>query len=72
MLYSTYTLDIGVAPITQLRKCVMKIIHIQGRSPNVESDLPYNKELLLKDRIRSLREQILSFKRSSHFEKVRN
>ena len=33
---------------------------------------PYLKELILKERIRSLWEQILSFKRSSHFEKGRN
>ena len=57
--------------------------HIQGRSPNVEkSDFPYHKELPLKERIsslwkqiqriRSLWDQILSFKRSSHFEKGRN
>ena len=26
---------IGVAPITQLRTCVMKKSNIQGRSPNV-------------------------------------
>ena len=31
----------------------------------------YHKELLLKERIRFLWEQILSFKRSSHFEKGR-
>ena len=29
------SLCIGVAPIMQLRTCVMKIVHIQGRSPNV-------------------------------------
>ena len=32
----------------------------------------YYKELLIKERIRSLLEQILSFKRSSHFEKGHN
>ena len=37
-----------------------------------KSDFPNHKELLLKERIRSLWEQILSFKRSSHFEKGRN
>ena len=37
-----------------------------------KSDFPYQKELLLKERIRSLWEQILPFKRSSHFEKGRN
>ena len=44
--------------------------NIQERSPNVvKSDIPYHKELLLKERIRFLWGQILSFKRSSHFEK---
>ena len=38
---------IGIAPISQLRTYVMKIVHIQGRSPNVVSDFPYHKELLL-------------------------
>ena len=34
------------------------------------SDFPYRKELLLKERICSLREKIIiPFKRSSHFEK---
>ena len=42
---------IGLAPIRQLSMCIMIIVNIQGRSPNV---------------------QILSFKRSSHFEKGRN
>ena len=37
-----------------------------------KSDFPYLKELLLKERIRSLWEQILSFKRSSDFEKGSN
>ena len=64
--------SIGVATITQLGMCVMKIVHIQGRSPNVVSDFPYHKELLLKERICSLWEQILSFKRSSNFEMGRN
>ena len=27
--------NIGVAPITQLRTCVMKIVHVQGKSPYV-------------------------------------
>ena len=35
----------------------------------VKGDFPCHKELLLKDRIRSLWEQNLSFKRSSHYEK---
>ena len=45
---------IGVALITQLRTCVMEIVHIQGRSPNVVGDFPCHKELLLKKIIRSL------------------
>ena len=49
-----------------------KNFNIQGRSPNVVKYFPYHKELLLKERIRSLWEQILSFKRSSNFEKGRN
>ena len=38
----------------------------------VNNDFPYHKELLLKERIRSLWEQIFSFRTSSHFEKGRN
>ena len=34
-----------------------------------KSDFPYYKELLIKERIRSLREQILSFNRSSHLKR---
>ena len=46
--------------------------NFQERSPSiVKSDFPYNKELLLKERIRSLWGQILPFKRSSYFEKGR-
>ena len=37
-----------------------------------KSDFPYLQDLLLKEKIRSLSEQSLSFKRSSHFEKGRN
>ena len=48
---------IGIGPFTQLRMCVLKIVHIQGRSPNVLSDIPYQKELLLKKRICSLWEE---------------
>ena len=47
--------------------------NIQGRSPDVVKVIfSYFKELLIKERIRSLCEQILSFKTSSHFEKGRN
>ena len=46
--------------------------NIQGRSPVVvKSDFPFHKELLLKERIRSPWEQILSFKRGFHFENGR-
>ena len=38
----------------------------------VKCDFPYHKGLLLKERICSLCEQILSFKRSSHFEMGHN
>ena len=43
---------------------------IQGRSYTKcgKSDFPKYKELLLKERIRFLWEQIVSFKRSSHFD----
>ena len=58
---------IGEAPITQLRMCVKKIVHIQGKS----GDFPYHNYLLLKERIRLLLEQIISSKRSSHFKKGR-
>ena len=37
-----------------------------------KSDFPYHKELLLKERDRYVWEQIISFKRISHFEKGRN
>ena len=37
-----------------------------------QSDSPYLKKLLLKERISSLWERILAFKRSSHFGKGRN
>ena len=60
------TAYIGVASIMQYRHMRNKKSNTQGSSPNVV------KELLLKERICSLWEQILSFKRSSHFEKGRN
>ena len=54
--------------------------HVRNKSSNIQgevtlcdkSDFPYYKELLIKERTRSLSEQILSFKRSSHFEKGGN
>ena len=46
----------------QLRvTCVIKIVHIQVKSPNVEIPFSSHKGLLLKE-IRSLWEKILSFK----------
>ena len=56
---------ICVAPITQVRHVHNKNSNNQGRS----NDFPYHNELLLKEGIRTPWEQILSFKRSSHFEK---
>ena len=61
--------DIGIAPITQLRMCVIKIVSFKGGHLMWKSDFPYHKELLLKERIHSISEQILSLKRSFHFEK---
>ena len=62
-------LAIGVAIMMQLTYVHNKNSNIQERSPNLASDFPYHKDLLLKERICTLWEQILSFKRSSHFEK---
>ena len=63
-------LIIGVAPIMQVKHVPYKNSNIQGRSLNVIKVIfSYYKELLIKERICSQREQILSFKRSSHFEK---
>ena len=51
---------IGVAPIRQVTHMHNKDSNSQGRSPNVVSDFPYHKKLLLKEKIHSLWEQILS------------
>ena len=65
--------SIGVAPITQVNQVRNENSNIQGMSLYVaKSDFPYYKELLIKERIRSLWEQIPSIKRSSHFEKALN
>ena len=65
--------DTGVVLITQYTHVRNKNSNAQGSSPHVvEVIFPYLKELLLKKRIRSLWEQILSFKRSSNFEKGYN
>ena len=49
-----------------------KKVTFKGDHSMCKSDLSYRKELLLKERIRSLWEQILFFKKSSHFEEGRN
>ena len=59
---------IGVSPITQLRTCVKIIVTFKGGHSCGKSEFPFHKEMLLKERIRSIWEQILSFKRSSHDE----
>ena len=64
-------LTIGIAPIRQVTHVRNKNSN-QGRSSNVVSDFLYLKELVLKERIRSLWGQILSFKKSSHLENGRN
>ena len=51
---------------------VIKIVTFKGGHLMCKSDSPYHKELLIKERIRSLWEQFLSFKRSSYLEKERN
>ena len=61
--------DIGLAPITHLRTCIIKIATFKGGHPMCKIYFPCHKEHLLMERIRSLWEQILSIKRSSHFEK---
>ena len=45
-------INCGVAPITQLRTCVIKIVSFKGVDLCGKSDFPYHKELLLKERIR--------------------
>ena len=54
--------------------CIIKIVTCMGDHQMwlQKSDFSYYKDLLLKERISSLWEQILSFKRSSHFENGRN
>ena len=54
-----------------------QVTHVLNRNSNIhgicgKSDFPCHKELLLKQMILSLCERILSFKRSSHYEKGRN
>ena len=54
---------IGEVPIMQLHTWVIKIVNIQAKSPSVETGR------LLKERICSHLEQILSFNRSPFYEK---
>ena len=70
--YFCRSVYIGVAHITQVTHVRTKIVTFKGGHLCDKKDFPYHKELLLKERIRSLWEQILSFKRSSHLEKGRN
>ena len=61
--------------ITKVVAPIMQYTHMHNKNSNTQGskrDFPNHKELLLKERIHSLWEQILSFKRSSHFEKGRN
>ena len=61
-------LHIGVAPVTQVTRVRNKNSNMQVMSLNViKSEFSYYKELLIKERIGSLWERILSFKGSSHF-----
>ena len=56
--------------VTHVRNKTSRIL---GRSPNVvKVSFRTIRNCSLKERIRSLWEQILSFKRSSHFEKAHN
>ena len=72
-LFFSFSICIGVAPITQYTHVRNKNSNTQGSSPNeVRVIFPYLKELLLKQWIRSFWEQLLSFKRSSQFKKGRN
>ena len=62
--------SIGVAPITNMRN---ENSNIQGGSPNEVNVIFHTiRNCSFKERIRSLWEQILSFKRNSHFEKGHN
>ena len=61
---------IGVAPITQFCTCLIKIVTFQGGHLLWKKVIFHHKELLLKERINSLWEQILSGKRSSHFDAI--
>ena len=60
---------------SQRRSSHYAVTHARNTNSKIQwgkNGFPYQKELLLKKRIRSLWEQILSFKRSSYFEKGRN
>ena len=65
-IYFLVRADMCVAPSqTQLRTCVINIGHIQWKCHLMF--FPYHRGLLLKERIRSLWEQILTFKRGPNF-----
>ena len=71
------TLDncIGIAPITQLRTCIIKIVTFKGGHLINVVKMIFHTILLgtaLKRQNWLPQEQILSFKRGSHFEKGRN
>ena len=59
---------IGVAPITHLRTCVIEIVTF--KRGHLMWQMLFS--ILLNERIRSPLERIVSFKRSSHFEKGPN
>ena len=80
-LHCTYIISLTRLPTLLLHRMHWRSAHhvrnknsnTQGSLPNVlKVNFPYLQELLLKERIRPLWEQILSFKRSSYFEKGRN
>ena len=60
-------MPIGVAPITQ-------VSHVRNKKVTFKGGhlmwFPYYKELLIKESIHSIWEQILSYERSTHFKKV--
>ena len=65
-LRSVLVYDIDVTPLRRLRTCVIKIVTSKGGD---KSEFLYYKELLIKEEMRTLWEQILSFNRSSNFKR---
>ena len=72
LLQTVKTQIFGVAPIMQVKHVRNKNSIIQGRPLNAIKLTFHTKKLLIKERICSLWEQNLSFKRSFHFEKGGN